>query len=309
MDDLAGVVADAAAHQMSARCGTMRRSRLCRRARLLGIACVLTPTLGDAQNGSGRAGTVSAFVDSIVRREALQHGVPALAVSVYRCAQPLMVRAWGVANLDPPRAASAATTFNIASLTKPFTAAVVLHLVRTGVLRLDAPARQYVHWLPDHYATITIRQLLGHTSGIVRDVRRDNNDDPDEDEYRTRVRASERSSVAGTRFEYSNTGYAVLGWAAEAASGRSLSELYQAEVWQPAQLSQASYRVPMARDAGRARPHEVVARAPVAAPVISGGFASGGMALRDDGLAPVDVVARSVADHLLALGPRACARG
>ena len=192
-----------------------RRHEILRRTIGSGIvahlpALAVRPTGSLSQPGAAEFqstnGLNAAFVDSLVRREAMLRGVPALAVSVYSCGRPIVVRAWGNAAVDPKRSATTTTPFNIASLTKPFTSTVVLHLVRTGVLKLDAPVQQYLQWLPKQYATITIRQLLGHTSGIVRDVRRDNSDDPDEPEYQARVIASEASSAPGTRFEYSNTG-------------------------------------------------------------------------------------------------------
>ncbi len=91
-----------------------------------------------------------------------------------------MQRGYGIADLASGRALADTTPVNIASLTKPFTAAVVQMLAAEKRIRST------------------------HRPAIA--------DDPDAAEYRRRLDSSQVSAPPGERFEYSNTGYTVLGW-------------------------------------------------------------------------------------------------
>ncbi|MDX2057926.1 MAG: serine hydrolase domain-containing protein [Gemmatimonadales bacterium] len=224
------------------------------------------------------AGEIARLVDSLVVAEALSRGVPGVAVAVVADGKVILRRGYGVADVTTGRRVSDTTPFNIASVTKPFTAAVVQLLAGEGRIQLDAPVSTYLP-MPASYSRITVRQLLTHTSGIARDLRRDNDDDPDAAEYRRRLDASVPSAEPGTRFEYSNTGFTVLGWMVEAVEGRPLEEVFRRRLFGPLGMRQARYRAGFAQDPARARPHEVVGGVPGSATAISGGFGSGGLSL------------------------------
>ncbi|MBK8098156.1 MAG: serine hydrolase [Planctomycetes bacterium] len=217
-------------------------------------------------------------IDAMVVEEAMTRGVPGLGVTIVANGQVLMCRGYGVADVRTSSPVTSATVFNIASVTKPLTAILALDLVDRGVLDLDTRARTLLAWLPASFADITVAQLLSHTSGIVRDVRRDNADDPSGEEYRERIAAADCAFAAGARWEYSNTGYAVLGFLAEAAAGMPLDELLRQRIFTPARMDQATYRTAIV-DPGRAQPHQVVGSRAVPVPYVSGGFGSGGIAL------------------------------
>jgi CubicO group peptidase (beta-lactamase class C family) len=222
--------------------------------------------------------SIDAIVDSLVSAEALSRGVPGLAVVVVADGEVLVRRGYGIADVASGRAVTERTPFNIASVTKPFTAAVVQMLAREERIRLDAPASTYFQ-LPPVYRSITVRQLLTHTSGIARDLRQDNNDDPDAAEYRRRLDASQPSASPGERFEYSNTGFTVLGWLVEAVEGQALEDVLRHRLFRPLGMHQARYRASLAEDPTKARPHEVVDGKARPTLFISGGFGSGGMSL------------------------------
>jgi CubicO group peptidase (beta-lactamase class C family) len=212
------------------------------------VACEARPGEAAEQDraspaASGQRSAVDAIVDSLVLSEALSRGVPGVAVAIVADGEVLVRRGYGIADVVSGRAVTEETPFNGASVTKPFTAAVVQMLAAEGRIRLDAPASDYLR-LPSAYQRITIRQLLTHTSGIARDLRRDNDDDPDAAEYRRRLDGSEPSAPPGSRFEYSNTGFTVLGWLVEAVEGQPLDAVLQRRVFQPLGMRQARYRAP-----------------------------------------------------------------
>lgn len=128
----------------------------------------------------------------------------------------------------------------IGSITKTMTAAVILQLVDEGVLRLEDPLSR---WLPRRaYVSpaITLRQLLNHTSGVANytattALSRALAERPSQaltpDELLLFIGPSR--FAAGTSTEYTNTAYLLLGQVAEAATGRSIVELYHQRLWSP----------------------------------------------------------------------------
>ena len=222
--------------------------------------------------------SIDQAVDSIVRTEALSRDVPAVGVAIVTDGRIAVQRAYGWADQEARRAATAATPFNIASVTKPLTSAVALALVAEERIALDDPVSRHLD-LPPQYRTITVRQLLSHTSGIARDLRLDNLDDPDRDTYSTRLDTASASSRPGERFEYSNTGYTVLGWLIEAVESRPLDEVFRDRIFEPLGMTQARYRASLDDDPLRARPHRPGPEGVEPTEYVTGGFASGGASM------------------------------
>jgi CubicO group peptidase (beta-lactamase class C family) len=126
--------------------------------------------------------------------------------------------------------------FRIASHSKTFTGIACMQLVEQGKLRLDDPARQHVPELADiPMGDATVRELLGHLSGMIRD-----GDDctfwsldrrfPDRDELLATIRTHGKVLAPNEHFKYSNIGYSLLGLIIEAASGVSWREYVQTNI-------------------------------------------------------------------------------
>ncbi|MFE7774817.1 serine hydrolase domain-containing protein [Streptomyces sp. NPDC057445] len=142
----------------------------------------------------------------------------------------------GVHDLPSGRPADPDARFRAGSVTKVFTAAVVLQLAAEGKVGLDRPARSYLpDLLPASYAGVTVRQLLNHTHGIpAADMPGKNVEDWYENRFalhdpRAMVRSAtgkEREFVPGTKQHYLNVGYTIAGLLIERVTG----EPYEAEV-------------------------------------------------------------------------------
>lgn len=234
---------------------------------------------GPAGADGGAASSDYAWVDSLVHAEALERGVPGVAVAIVADGRILLQRGYGVADARTRRPVAASTPFNIASVTKPFTATVALLLAREGALRLDDQVGRYLPDLPERYAGITLYQLLTHTSGIDRDLREEDLDDPDATEYRLRLDTASLHAQPGERWEYANSGYALLGWALAEAAGAGLDAAYARLVFEPIGMRHAAYRRPLGEDPSRARPYALRDGVAAEAPYVSGGFASGGLSM------------------------------
>ncbi len=145
----------------------------------------------------------------------------------------------------------AETVFDVASLTKLFTATVLMTLVEDGLLALDGPIAEH---LPAFAAgdrrAVTLRHLLSHTSGLP-DLLRLWTDWPDQAARRRAVLEAPLKAPSGTVFEYSCIGYVVAGFLAEQVSRRPLPELVQERICQPLGLADTGY-LPSADQVARA---------------------------------------------------------
>jgi D-alanyl-D-alanine carboxypeptidase len=153
----------------------------------------------------------------------------------------------GVADLESRREVDPDGWFRIGSVTKTFTAAVVLSLVADGLVDLDHTCE---HWLPGLVPSgdgITVRQLLNHTSGLYNytddlpdpaGILRDRFEHWEPQRALVLAFAHEPLFAPGVDWSYSNTNYTLLGLVIEAATGSSYAEGLRARVLEPLDLRQ-----------------------------------------------------------------------
>ncbi len=166
-----------------------------------------------------------------------------LSVAVVRGADTLVLRGYGQSDRELHRPVDRASVFRIASMTKQFTAAAILHLVEQRRLTLTDTVGKF---LPRYrkWSGLTIHELLGHTSGLAPFnlspkwvVRRA---EPLAADTILQIIADDSLDFRpGTRFEYSNTGYLVLGRIVELVAGVPLADYWRREFFAPLRLSSA----------------------------------------------------------------------
>jgi CubicO group peptidase (beta-lactamase class C family) len=167
--------------------------------------------------------------------------VPGACVLVLHEGEPVIRRAFGMADLEQQIEATSATNYRLASVTKQFTAAAVLKLMEEGAVTLDAPLTEWFPALPDCAARATPRQLLTHTSGIIDyedlipPARTSQLHDADvlqllESEPRTYF-------APGTAYRYSNSGYALLALIVESVSGKRFAAFLRERIFEPLGMS------------------------------------------------------------------------
>jgi CubicO group peptidase (beta-lactamase class C family) len=166
-----------------------------------------------------------------------QGEVPGASVLVSRHGAAVVQRSWGLANLEEEIAATPSTNYRLASLTKQFTAAAVLLLVEDGRLRLEDRARDWLPSLPEATSAVTIRHLLTHTSGIVayEDLIPPSTTTQLRDTDVLELLETENRTYfePGTRYRYSNSGYARLALTIEDASGKSFAQFLKEHIFEP----------------------------------------------------------------------------
>ncbi|MEM1203990.1 MAG: serine hydrolase domain-containing protein [Acidobacteriota bacterium] len=144
----------------------------------------------------------------------------------------------GVADLATGRPITADTVFDLASASKPFTAAAVLRLAERGDLDLDAEAHLHLPCLEPSPTGrgIRIRDLLAHTSDLPDYLAEGMFTDPADttpDSVLARLPAWSRDARPGLRFDYSNTNYVALAWLVEEISGVSFAAFVDRELTAP----------------------------------------------------------------------------
>jgi len=173
--------------------------------------------------------------------------VPGASLLVLRDGVPVVRRAYGMADLEAQRAATPATNFRLASVTKQFTAAAILLLAEDGTLGLDDRVRTWLPALPPATDTITIRHLLTHTSGLVdyEDVIPDGTTRQLRDADVLGLLSAQNRTYfpPGTSYRYSNSGYALLALIVERASGRSFQAFLHDRIFLPIGMRHTLARV------------------------------------------------------------------
>ena len=143
----------------------------------------------------------------------------------------------GLANLETRTKATSATNYRLASMTKQFTATAILLLAQDKKLRLDQTIDQYFPQFPAYARFITIRNLLTHTGGLwdYEDLIPSTQKTAFKDAEAVSFSATHETPAfpAGTKFQYSNTGYAALAEIVRMTSGMRFGEFLKARVFDP----------------------------------------------------------------------------
>jgi CubicO group peptidase (beta-lactamase class C family) len=150
-------------------------------------------------------------------------------VLVAKAGKVLFSKSYGMADVEWNVPNSSDTRFNIASMTKQFTAASILLLEDRGNLKTDDLVKKYLTDAPASWDKITIYHLLTHTSGISDDAAKYEPGTPDKLTFRD-VRLNFQP---GEQWAYTNLGYIVLGYLLEKISGQTYEEFVQQNIFKP----------------------------------------------------------------------------
>lgn len=186
-------------------------------------ACVAAPAVQGQQTARSEfAVEADAIMEAAYRADA-----PGAAAIVMRGGEVIWSGARGLADVQAGKPITEATAFRMGSITKQFTAVVILQLVAEGKLSLDDPLAQFFPGWPDPGGRATIRQLLNHTSGIPEftSVPGYMLSEPTMRPVTTAdllavIRSRPSASEPGAVWRYNNSGYVVLGAIIEQLTGK-----------------------------------------------------------------------------------------
>lgn len=177
-------------------------------------------------------------IDDLVRREMARRKIPGASVAVLRGGKLVKIAGYGFANAETATPATPDTLYALASVSKQFTAAAVLMLVEEGKIGLDDPIRAHLDGLPEAWQPATVRHLLSHTSGIPGYTEVPGFfDEPLRRYTPTQLLALVTDKplkfAPGARWDYSNTGYYLLGMLVEKVSGKRWDAFLTERIFQP----------------------------------------------------------------------------
>jgi D-alanyl-D-alanine-carboxypeptidase/D-alanyl-D-alanine-endopeptidase len=214
---------------------------------LLAATLLIAPCLpANAQAAPAAAATQTTYaaLDSDFERWRIANHVPGMVWGVVIDGKLVHVKALGQQTVGQgARPVTADTGFRIASMSKAFTAHAILRLRDEGRLRLDDPVWKYIPEVKRWGADITIADLLHHTAGFVTDDPWGDRQQPMAEMDFTRLLKTgvPRTAPRGTRFEYSNLGYAMLGRVISNVTGMNFSKYVSAKVFTPLGMAATTY--------------------------------------------------------------------
>lgn len=181
-------------------------------------------------------------IDRFVSTEMSRQHIPGMAVAVVKNGEVMLAKGYGFANLEHEVPVTAHSIFQSGSISKQFTAAAIMLLEEQGKLRLDDAIARYLPRTKARWGSITVRHLLTHTSGIPDyedevDTRRDYS----EHELAEFVGRLPRTSAPGDKFEYSNSGYLLLGIVIRTVTGKFHGDFIRENILEP--LGMATARI------------------------------------------------------------------
>ena len=215
---------------------------------VLGCAAARTSNQGERSAGPPRsspgAPSADALLDAVVFSAVQDAGAPlaGLAVAVVQRGQVLLRRGYGFADVEGRVPMAANAVFRVGSVTKQFTAAEIMRLVRAGRLSLADSVGAYVAGLPPPVAALTVRQLLNQTTGLANYTalpwgKQHWGRVVPAAELLAQVGAQPLAFAPGARFEYSNSNYYLLGLVIEKLTGRPYADVVRTELAAPAGLT------------------------------------------------------------------------
>jgi D-alanyl-D-alanine carboxypeptidase len=182
-------------------------------------------------------------IDDYVEAEIRKRHIPGVSIAVVQDGKVVRAKGYGMANVELSVLATENTVYQLASVTKTFTAAAIMMLVEEGKLGLDDKISKRLSDLPAAWENVTVRQLLNHTSGIksytsVRDFVKTARKDYTHREILELVAKEPLDFAPGEKWLYNNTGYFVLGMLIEKVTGKTYGEFLTERIFKPLGMTQ-----------------------------------------------------------------------
>lgn len=191
--------------------------------------------------------TVAEELERVIIHEMNDKGLPAVSIALVDDQEIVWAKGFGFADIDKKIPATAETMYRVGSVSKLFTDIAIMQLVERGELDLDAPITQY---LTDFQVknpfnkSITLRQLMSHRSGLVREPPMGNYFDPTEPTLLQTVQSLNSTTLVykpESRTKYSNAGISVVGYLLERIQNQPFAKYLQQAVLKPMGLQKSAF--------------------------------------------------------------------
>jgi D-alanyl-D-alanine carboxypeptidase len=184
-------------------------------------------------------------VDDYVKTQMEQRRIPGLSLAIVKNGRVTKDEAYGAANLELKSPARKETVFEIGSITKQFTAGLVLILAEEGKLTLDEKITRFFHNAPEAWKGISVRHLLTHTSGLKNYTGLpgfEMTKKLDAEKFVATLGVHPLESRPGEAFKYCNSGYNLAGYIIEKVSRKSYWEMLRTRILDPLQMRTTTSR-------------------------------------------------------------------
>ncbi len=180
---------------------------------------------------------VDAYIEGVIGK----HHIPGLALAVVKNGEIVRAEAYGLANMELDVPVTPESVFELASVTKPFTATAIMMLVEEGKVHLDSPIGTYLVGTPDSWHGVTVRHLLGHTASMSAQTReRDDAKDYTTAEMFEAITQWKLDFEPGERWQYFDLGYFLLGMIIEKQSGQRYREFLRERIFEPTGMTKTT---------------------------------------------------------------------
>jgi CubicO group peptidase (beta-lactamase class C family) len=186
-------------------------------------------------------------VDRAVQAELRQHPIPGLALEIIKNGKCIKRAGYGLANLEWQTPVTPRTVFEIGSITKQFTAAGILLLAQEGRLSLDDRISLHLKDTPEAWKDITLRNLLTHTSGLKNYTVLDGfelRQHLTQAQFIKQLGGQPLDFQPGEKWAYCNSGFNLLGYVIENASGTNYWAFMRNRIFTPLGMSSTTNRDP-----------------------------------------------------------------
>jgi D-alanyl-D-alanine carboxypeptidase len=206
------------------------------------LLCIASLTSFGRAQETGPVESGAGGVDAYVQRVMAKRHIPGASVAVVKDGKVVLAKGYGLASVELGVPATADTVYQLASVTKTFTATAIMLLARDGKLSLDDKITERLPDLPEAWKGVTVRHLLSHTSGIksytsVKDFHKSTRKDFAPHEILGLVAKEPLEFRPGEKWDYSNTGYFLLGMLIEKTAGKPYGEFMAERVFQPLEMT------------------------------------------------------------------------
>lgn len=191
--------------------------------------------------------TVVAALQSMILHEIEDKQLPAFSIALVDGNQIVWAQGFGYQDPEHKIPATAHTVYRVGSVSKLFTDIGIMQMVEAGKINLDVPVSQNI---PDFHPNnpfkerITLRELMSHRSGLLREPPVGNYFDPTEPTLQATVRSMNSTELVyepGTHLKYSNAGIAVVGYALEELNHQSFPEYLKQAVLRPMGMRESAF--------------------------------------------------------------------
>lgn len=196
--------------------------------------------VGIASFAAQAQATAEAAVDAFVKAEMERKKIPGVSVAVIKDGKPVVVKGYGLANIEHNVPVKPETIFQSGSVGKQFTAFAIMLLVDEGKIGLDDKIGKHLGEVPESWANVTVRHLLTHTGGFTDYSRGfDFRKDYTEDDLLKMIKETPLAFAPGEKWQYSNFGYVTLGIIIRKVTGKFYGDFLAERVFKPVGMTTA----------------------------------------------------------------------